>query len=110
MPAAADTHSVTSYLHAHNTNTTLVTTMAQPLHFLSCFALPQVKPRVNSCLPPAQPVVHEDRSRLLLRLDQYDLIEREVKGDGACQVGHHTFAVVFCLQLALPYLGLRVSW
>jgi hypothetical protein len=27
-----------------------------------------------------------DRERLELRLDQYDLVERDVRGDGACQV------------------------
>ncbi len=34
----------------------------------------------------AAAAANADRERLLLRLDQYDLVEREVMGDGACQV------------------------
>jgi len=45
----------------------------------------QIRPRVNSALLPAEPLINADRDRLLLRLDQYSLVERVVKGDGACQ-------------------------
>ena len=57
----------------------------------------QLRPSVNrfnpSLLDSLNPgssffkdVVSPDRDRLLLRLDQYDLTERKVEGDGACQV------------------------
>jgi hypothetical protein len=62
----------------------------------------QIKPRVNSsakssaiadeaaaAVAAADAVAAasaSDRERLELRLDQYDLVERDVRGDGACQV------------------------
>lgn len=46
----------------------------------------QVIPRLNPIQAPTPSYVSEDRSRLLLRLDMYGLQERQVKGDGNCQV------------------------
>lgn len=46
----------------------------------------QVIPRVNPVFAPTAQYVSEDRSRLLLRLDMYGLVERQVQGDGNCQV------------------------
>jgi hypothetical protein len=48
--------------------------------------LPQVIPRVNPVYAPTASYVSDDRSRLLLRLDMYGLQERQVQGDGNCQV------------------------
>ena len=62
----------------------------------------QLRPSVNrfnpSLLDSLNPgsaffkdVVSPDRDRLLLRLDQYDLTEKKVEGDGACQVREFGF-------------------
>ncbi|EFJ43151.1 hypothetical protein VOLCADRAFT_96682 [Volvox carteri f. nagariensis] len=46
----------------------------------------RASPRVAAfSLPPPEPVVSADRQRLLATLRQYDLVEREVAGDGNCQ-------------------------
>lgn len=50
--------------------------------------LQQVIPRINPLLQPTASYISEDRQRLLLRLDMYALKEREVIGDGSCQVSH----------------------
>lgn len=39
---------------------------------------------------PAGPAVSADRERLSATLAQYDLVERQVAGDGNCQVGRDT--------------------
>ncbi|GLC45796.1 hypothetical protein PLESTB_001155200 [Pleodorina starrii] len=46
----------------------------------------RANPRVVAAsVPPSEPVVSADRQRLLTTLRQYDLVEREVQGDGNCQ-------------------------
>lgn len=47
---------------------------------------PQVIPRLNPVYAPTASYVSDDRARLLLRLDMYGLQERQVQGDGNCQV------------------------
>jgi hypothetical protein len=54
--------------------------------FLHLYAL-QLIPRINPFKAPSRAYVSEDRKRLLLRLDFYGLKEKEVLGDGNCQVG-----------------------
>lgn len=56
------------------------------LPLLSAAAPTQVIPRVNPLYAPTASYVSDDRSRLLLRLDMYGLQERQVQGDGNCQV------------------------
>jgi hypothetical protein len=67
----------------------------------------QVIPRVNPVFAPTAQYVSEDRSRLLLRLDMYGLLERQVQGDGNCQVsrmmaarlavtGYHSICIAHC--------------
>jgi hypothetical protein len=51
-----------------------------------CCCWLQVIPRINPLRVPSATATSEDRQRLLLRLDMYALKEREVVGDGACQV------------------------
>lgn len=46
----------------------------------------QVVPRLNPCFFPDADYISQDRQRLLLRLDMYALQERQVTGDGNCQV------------------------
>lgn len=41
---------------------------------------------MNPLYAPTASYVSDDRSRLLLRLDMYGLQERQVQGDGNCQV------------------------
>jgi hypothetical protein len=41
---------------------------------------------LNPVYAPSASYVSEDRGRLLLRLDMYGLQERQVQGDGNCQV------------------------
>lgn len=49
----------------------------------------RIQPRVllpgYVTLPPDEPVISADRARLLERLATYDLVEKEVSGDGNCQ-------------------------
>ncbi|GIL49542.1 hypothetical protein Vafri_5896 [Volvox africanus] len=45
----------------------------------------RASPRVATSALPPEPVVSADRQRLLTTLRQYDLLEREVAGDGNCQ-------------------------
>ncbi|GLI64673.1 hypothetical protein VaNZ11_008025 [Volvox africanus] len=45
----------------------------------------RANPRVATSALPPEPVVSADRQRLLATLRQYDLLEREVAGDGNCQ-------------------------
>lgn len=52
---------------------------------LGTFASQRLTPRVNSGILPDSLFVSEDRQRLKLRLEMYDLVEREVAGDGNCQ-------------------------
>ena len=51
----------------------------------ACVCL-QVIPRLNPLSAPTDSYVNADRERLLLRLDMYGLEERQVQGDGNCQV------------------------
>jgi hypothetical protein len=76
----------------------------------------QVVPRVNSVQYPAQQEISRDRQRLLTRLDHYGLTEREVKGDGNCQVRCRGVFFWFALRAQLPpshkFLKVleRVAW
>ncbi|GIL73570.1 hypothetical protein Vretimale_5178 [Volvox reticuliferus] len=45
----------------------------------------RARPRVATSALPPEPVVSADRQRLLTTLRQYDLVEKEVAGDGNCQ-------------------------
>lgn len=63
------------------------TTLQYNFFYLLCLCIAlQVIPRLNPVYAPSASYVSEDRGRLLLRLDMYGLQERQVQGDGNCQV------------------------
>lgn len=61
----------------------------------------QVVPRLNPCFFPDADYVSQDRQRLLLRLDMYALQERQVTGDGNCQVRY---------QLQFAAMGIEIGY
>eukprot|EP00882_Tetradesmus_deserticola_P011511 GHRQ01012178.1.p3 GENE.GHRQ01012178.1~~GHRQ01012178.1.p3 ORF type:complete len:125 (+),score=40.20 GHRQ01012178.1:520-894(+) len=85
---------------------------------LSCMprVLLQLVPRVNPALPLTESYVSADRQRLLLRLEMYALQERNIIGDGNCQVSSASRAAqdaqkaMACAAKAATQLGRQCSW
>ncbi|MEW5303689.1 MAG: hypothetical protein WDW36_006358 [Sanguina aurantia] len=55
------------------------------LHRVATLSSVPVRPRTNPLAFPSGVHISEDRERLIGRLQFYDLVEREVQGDGNCQ-------------------------
>ncbi len=76
-----------------------------------CVALHmQVIPRVNSVGPWGVDTRSKDRDRLQCRLDFYALAERQVKGDGNCQVSMPSRRLHMIDCLKVPGRMFKLTW